>query len=65
MEVLKRSVETAGTYGVISSLTNAEFDDGCRVVVVLELEEGAEHATDIAQAARTKVHTVAELSGGD
>ena len=65
VEVLKRSVESAGTYGAISSLTNAEFDDGCRVVVVLELEEGAEHATNIAQAARTKVHTVAELSGGD
>jgi len=64
IELLKRSVETAGTYGAVSSLTNTEFDDGCRVAVVLELEEGAEHATNAAHAARSKVHTVAELSGG-
>lgn len=64
VELLKRSVESAGTYGAISSLTNTEFDDGCRVVVILELEEGAEHATNVAQAARTRIHTVSELSGG-
>ena len=64
IELLKRSVETAGTYGAVSSLTNTEFDDGCRVAVVLELEEGAEHATNAVHAARSKVHTVAELSGG-
>ena len=64
IELLKRSVETAGTYGAVSSLTNTEFDDGCRVAVVLELEEGAEHATNATHAARSKVHTVAELSGG-
>ena len=64
VELLKRSVETAGTYGAIASLTNTEFDEASRVVVVLELEEGPEHATNVAQAARSKVHTVAEVSGG-
>ena len=64
VELLKRSVESAGTYGALSSLTNTEFDDGCRVVIVLELDEGAEHATNVAKAARSKVHTVTELSGG-
>ena len=64
VELLKRSVETAGTYGAIASLTNTEFDEASRVVVVLELEEGPEYASNVAQAARSKVHTVAEVSGG-
>jgi len=64
VELLKRSTETPGTYGAISSMTNTEFDEGSRIVVVLELEEGVEHASNSAHAARTKVHTVASASGG-
>ena len=65
VELLKRSVKTAGTHAAISSLTNTEFDEGSRLVVVIELEEGPEHATNVGHAARTRVHTVAELSGSD